>query len=335
MPLPEGPNSRTEEYLANIAGQTDALPEAPNSRVEQYLDHIARSSVIVPYDNEDFVITAIGNVNIAGNNVIEIIGEIPWLDAEGVAEHSEYGITEPGYYVFLKIDGTGLDGAVVGSETTVIGADGYVATVGNTYVDVALRFKVSAISKKVTVNWSSGVATEYVFAARDQAIENLDYRTTFYVYPGDKYATWTYKLTTDTTFSADKWYYTKSGDVYTKAEVTAGETIPADTYYDHGSLTISGMTRNVTYALHTPVDCPVTFILPEVNDTDHGCWFEIWCLFTGTFSMTLVPPSSDVKVATEHTQQEQKGINMINLHYADVAGTKVWRFLNTRSTVPA
>ena len=55
----------------------------------------------------------------------------------------------------------------------------------------------------------------------------------------------------------------------------------------------------------------------------------------GTYSMTLVPPTPDVKVATEHTQQEQKGVNMIDLHYTAISGTKVWRFMNTRSTVPA
>lgn len=128
-------------------------------------------------------------------------------------------------------------------------------------------------------------------------------------------------------------YYTKSGEEYTVAEVTVGEVIPA--FYNHSKVTFEGMIRNITYACNTPIDCPVTFVLPEVNDETHGCWFEIRCLFTGAFSMTLIPPSSDIKIATEHTQQEQKGINMINLHYTSIAGTKVWRFMNTRSTIPA
>lgn len=135
------------------------------------------------------------------------------------------------------------------------------------------------------------------------------------------------------TFAEGTTYYTKSGTGYTAAEVTAGDPIPA--YYKHSKVTFEGMARNITYACHTPIDCPVTFILPEIEDEEYGCWFELRCLFTGTFSTTLVPPASDIKIATEHTQQEQKGINMINLHYTQIAGTKVWRFMNTRSTIPA
>ena len=51
--------------------------------------------------------------------------------------------------------------------------------------------------------------------------------------------------------------------------------------------------------------------------------------------MTLVPPSDDIKVATQHSQTESAGINMINLHYTSVAGLKMWRFMNTHSSVPA
>lgn len=41
-----------------------------------------------------------------------------------------------------------------------------------------------------------------------------------------------YELTKDTLFVADKTYYTKSGDVYTEAEVTAGDAVTANTYYE-------------------------------------------------------------------------------------------------------
>ena len=41
-----------------------------------------------------------------------------------------------------------------------------------------------------------------------------------------------YALTTDTTFVAGKIYYTKSGDVYTAATVTTGESVTATTYYE-------------------------------------------------------------------------------------------------------
>lgn len=46
MALPEAPNSRSEQYLAKIAGQSTTLPEAPNSRVEQYLDYIAENGTV-------------------------------------------------------------------------------------------------------------------------------------------------------------------------------------------------------------------------------------------------------------------------------------------------
>ena len=46
MALPGAPNSRSEQYLAKIAGQNVALPEAPNSRVEQYLDYIAEHGTV-------------------------------------------------------------------------------------------------------------------------------------------------------------------------------------------------------------------------------------------------------------------------------------------------
>ena len=142
-----------------------------------------------------------------------------------------------------------------------------------------------------------------------------------------------YVRTEDETFAEGTTYFTLEENVYTPAEVTAGEAIP--NYYVHDKLTFEGMVRNVTYNFNEVVDCPVEFILPEVTDEEHGFWFEVRCLFAGQYSMTLVPPSPDIKIATEHTQQEQKGINMINLLYTAVAGTRVWRFMNTRSTVPA
>lgn len=46
MALPEGPQSRAEQYLAKIAGQAASLPEAPRSRVEQYLDYIAENGTV-------------------------------------------------------------------------------------------------------------------------------------------------------------------------------------------------------------------------------------------------------------------------------------------------
>ncbi len=139
---------------------------------------------------------------------------------------------------------------------------------------------------------------------------------------------------TDPTFETGVTYYINpTGKEYVEAAVTAGNPIPA--YYAHSKVTFAGLTRNVTYRFNQIIDCPTTFILPEIEDECHGAWYEIRCNHAGTYSMTLVPPSDDVKVATQHSQVESKGINMINLHYTSVAGLKMWRFMNTHSSVPA
>lgn len=248
-----------------------------------------------------------------------------------VTPYAAYGITDPGWYVFAQIDAK--DGITVTADTTVQGAAGFVATPGGNHVDVAVRFDVAALSQKITIVW--GDETEiFIFRAIDLGIRNLDYRTTFYVYDVAQFTTWAYALTTDTEFVADKHYYTKDGDVYTEATVTAGDAVPADTYYNHSKVTFSGMARNITYVCTTEIDCPMEFVLPEIEDDTHGCWFEIRCMHAGEYSMTLLPPEG-VKIATEHTQKETKGMNDIVLHYNSINGVKLWRFLNTHSSIPA
>ena len=139
---------------------------------------------------------------------------------------------------------------------------------------------------------------------------------------------------TDPTFEAGETYYINpTGQEYVAATVQAGDPIPV--YYSHSNLTFEGLTRNVTYRFNQFVDCPTTFVLPEIEDETHGCWFELRLRHAGRYSTTLVPPTDDIKIATEHTQAETAGINMVNLHYTVIGGVKVWRFMNTHSTVPA
>ena len=126
-------------------------------------------------------------------------------------------------------------------------------------------------------------------------------------------------------------YYTKAGDVYSAATVTPGDAVPE--YYVHSKVTISGMTRNVTYVLNETIDCPQEYVLPEIEDDTHGCWFEFRLRHSGSFSSELIVPEG-VKVATEHTQAETAGLNMVNLHYTKVDGVKLWRFMNTHSSIP-
>ena len=141
-----------------------------------------------------------------------------------------------------------------------------------------------------------------------------------------------YVQTTDATFQDGVTYYTKAGTEYTEAVVTTGDPIPA--YYNHSKLTFSGMVRNITYVFNEVVDCPQVYVLPEIEDDTHGCWFEIRLRHSGAFSSTLEVPEG-VKVATEHTQAETAGLNMVDLHYTNIDGVKLWRFLNTHSTIPA
>lgn len=357
------------------------------------------------------LVTSLDGTQLVGA-VVEALGTPVYVS--DVTQYAAYGITETGWYVFARLIAS--SDINVTASTTITGAAGYKMTVGEDHVDVAVRFDVAAASVSVTVRWAEGVEDVYIFKATDLAIRNLDYRTTFYVYDLAPYATWEYALTTDTAFTADKKYFTESGGVYTLAEVTASNPIPAyyrdhyalttdetfadgksyyileggvytlatvtagdavtaDTYYEHSyvqatgafesgvtyytlaesvytpaevtvgepipayynhsKIIINGLARNITYRLDEIVDCPMEFILPEIEDETHGCWFEMRFRHAGEYSMTLTPPSEDVKIATEHTQKETAGINMIDLHYTVIDGLKIWRFLNTHSSIPA
>lgn len=260
---------------------------------------------------------------------IEAVGNPVYVD--DVTDYAAYGITETGWYVFARV--AAKTGHEVTAETTVTGADGYIATAGADHVDLAVRFGTAALSRRVVIRWAAGYEDVAVIKATDLAVRNLDYMCTFNVYPADEFATWEYELTADTTFQTDRAYYTKDGDDYIKAEVTADAAIPANTYYVHSKVTIEGLVRNVTYRLNTAVDCPMVVNLPDVEDDTHGLWLEVRTHSLRDHSCELVAPD-DVKIATQHSQQTTVGINMIDLHYTSVDGVKIWRFMNTHSTIP-
>ena len=282
---------------------------------------------------EDFVrkprVESLTETPIASGTVIETVG-IP-VYVSDITQYAAYGLTETGWYVIARI--TAPDGVTVTAETTVTGADGSIAEAGADHVDIAVRFEVAASSKTVTVDWGEA-EDSFVFKSTDLAVRNLDYRTTFYLYDLAPYTSWTYALTADTTFAADKNYYTFDGEEYTLAEVTTGAAVPANTYYNHSKVTFSGMTRNVTYRLNDVVDCAIEIILPEVPDDGYGAWFEFQLRYSATWSCTLIPPSADVKVGTTNTQAQTAGINTIDLQYTDVGGATLWTLLNTHSNIP-
>ena len=274
-------------------------------------------------------VTSLTETPLSGGAIVEAVG-IP-IYVSDVSQYAAYGITEAGWYTFARIAAPA--GLTVSAATTVTGAVGYIAAADADHVDVAVRFGVTAMSQAVTVGWDGQRAETFVFRATDLAVRNLDYRTTFYLYDLSPFVTWTYALTADTTFAAGKAYYTKSGDEYTLAEVTAGATIPANTYYNHSKVRFEGMTRNVTYKLDTMIDCPIEIALPVVEDDGYGAWFEIQLRYNASYSCTLLPPEG-VKIGTVNTQSQTAGINVIDLQYTGVGGVAMWSLLNTHSNIP-
>jgi len=325
-------------------------------------------------------VTPLLESGLATGAIIDAVG-IPVYIADVTAEaYAAYGLQQTGWYVFGRI--AALAGTTVTDQTTVTGADGAIVTPGAAYVDVAVRFEVAAMSKAVTVSW--GALTEtYVFRADDLAIRNLDYRSTFYVYDIAPYATWSYKLSPDATFNANKKYFTRSGDTYTEQTVTAGENVPAvyyeldgstytitedetfdgektyytpatpggtdyaeatvtagDTvppvYYVHDKVTFAGMTRNVTYRFDEVVDGGVEFVLPEIESDDHGAWIEVQLRHSIAASATMTPPDNTIKFATAGGSASiTAGINVIDLHYTNVANQPMWTLINVHTNIPA
>ena len=151
-------------------------------------------------------VESLNNTDLAiGSTVVEAVGNPIYVD--DVTDYAPYGISETGWYVFARVFAKG--DTKVTEDTTVDGAAGSIITADAGYVDVAVKFDVAAESRTVTITWAEDQEDVFVFKATDLAVRNLDYRVTFYVYDIEPYATWEYALTTDTTFAADKYYYTK------------------------------------------------------------------------------------------------------------------------------
>lgn len=297
-----------------------------------------------------------------------------------VSQYSAYGLTDAGWYVFARLYAP--TGVTVGSDTTVAGAAGSIVTEGADHVDVAVKFEVAAMSQTVTVAWGNATDT-IIFKATDLAVRNLDYRSTFYVYDIGPYAAWSYKLSPDATFNANKKYFTLADGEYTEQTVTAGENVPpvyfelddgtytitedttfqdgktyytpatpggtdyaeatvtaGDTvppvYYVHDKVTFQGMTRNVTYRFDEIVDGGIEFVLPEIDSDDHGAWIEVQLRHSIAASATLTPPDNTIKFANAGGSASiTAGINVIDLHYTNVAGQKMWTLINVHTNIPA
>lgn len=374
--MQDGVNIGTANFVEWIEESPTDLSRTSKSEVQSLMalvgqaEDAAKAAEAAVDEMDGIRIMSLDSTALAvSGTIINAVGIPVYVD--DVTAYADYGITETGWYVFVRIFGRG--DTKVTEDTTVTGAAGSIVTVDAEYVDVAVRFEVAAMSSIVTISWDDET-DRLIFNAPDLAVRNLDYRTTFYVYDISPFTIWEYALTADETFVADKKYYTLADDVYTLAEVTAGEAIPAyytladevytratgifedgvtyytksgdvyseavvtvgdviPAYYNHSKLTFSGMARNVTYQFDEIIDCPQEYVLPEIEDDGHGAWFEIRLRHAGSYSSTLVVPEG-VKIATEHTQAETAGMNMVDLHYMSIDGIKIWRFMNTHSSIP-
>lgn len=272
-----------------------------------------------------------------------------WTEQSGVFVGTAYYLKQDGNYVQVPVRGgetipaayytQAVNYALTADETFAVGKTYYVRN-GNAFVEAEV-----AVGEAVTV----GTYYEQIISW-PQATGTFEDGVTYYtapagVYteaevtvgetiPDDEYCvqliSWPQDI--DDEFNANETYYTYIDGKYVEAYAVPGAKIPVNLVHD--KVAIQGLVRNVTYRLNEIVDCPMEFILPEIEDETHGCWFEIRCRHAGAYSMTLVPPE-DVKIATEHTQKETAGVNMINLHYTVVDGVKIWRFMNTHSNIPA
>lgn len=272
-----------------------------------------------------------------------------WTPATGEFVGTKYYLKQDGNFVQVPVlGGEAIPAAYYTHEVNYALTADEVFEVGKTYY---VRNDSAFIEAEVTVGETVTAGTYYEqIVSWPQATGTFEDGVTYYtapagVYteaevtageliPDDEYCVQliTWPQATEEQFESGTTYYTFLNGEYSEEYAISGAKIPLNLV--HEKVVIDGLVRNVTYRLNELVDCPMEFILPEIEDDTHGAWFEIRCRHAGAYSMTLVPPEG-VKIATEHTQKETAGVNMINLHYTVVDGVKIWRFMNTHSGIPA
>lgn len=273
-----------------------------------------------------------------------------WTEATGTFVGTAYYLEQNGEYAQVAVRGgetipaayytQAINYALTADETFAVGKTYYVRN-GSAFIEAAVTVGEAVTAGSYyeqIISWPqatgtfedgvtyytapAGVYTEAEVTV-GETIPDVEYCVQLISWPQD----------IDEEFNANETYYTLIDGEYIEAYAVPGARIPVNLVHD--KVVIEGLVRNVTYRLNEIVDCPMEFILPEIEEDTHGAWFEIRCRHAGRYSMTLTPPSGDIKIASEHTQAETAGINMINLHYTVVDGVKIWRFMNTHSSIPA
>lgn len=272
-----------------------------------------------------------------------------WTEQSGVFAGTAYYLKQGGNYVQVPVFGgetipaayytQAINYALTADETFAVGKTYYIRN-GNAFVEaevVAGEAVTVGTYYEQIISWPQATGTfedGVTYYTAPAGVYTVAEATVGETIPDDEYCvqliSWPQDI--DDEFNANETYYTYIDGEYVEVYAVPGAKIPANLVHD--KVVIQGLVRNVTYRLNEIVDCPMEFVLPEIEDDCHGAWFEIRCRHAGAYSMTLTPPEN-VKIATEHTQKETAGVNMINLHYTVVDGIKIWRFMNTHSGIPA
>ena len=272
-----------------------------------------------------------------------------WTEQSGVFAGTAYYLKQGGNYVQVPVFGgetipaayytQAINYALTADETFAVGKTYYIRD-GNAFVEAEVvagdAVTVGTYYEQI-ISWPQATGTfedGVTYYTAPAGVYTEAEVTVGETIPDDEYCvqliSWPQDI--DDEFNANETYYTYIDGEYVEVYAVPGAKIPENLVHD--KVVIQGLVRNVTYRLNEIVDCPMEFVLPEIEDDCHGAWFEIRCRHAGAYSMTLTPPEN-VKIATEHTQKETAGVNMINLHYTVVDGVKIWRFMNTHSSIPA
>ena len=272
-----------------------------------------------------------------------------WTEQSGVFVGTAYYLKQGGNYVQVPVFGgetipaayytQAINYALTADETFAVGKTYYIRN-GNAFVEaevVVVEAVTDGTYYEQIISWPQATGTfedGVTYYTAPAGVYTEAEVTVGETIPDDEYCvqliSWPQDI--DDEFNANETYYTYIDGEYVEVYAVPGAKIPVNLVHD--KVVIQGLVRNVTYRLNEIVDCPMEFVLPEIEDDCHGAWFEIRCRHAGAYSMTLTPPEN-VKIATEHSQKETAGINMINLHYTVVDGVKIWRFMNTHSGIPA
>lgn len=231
-------------------------------------------------------ITSLDDTKIAVSGAFVMAVGIPTY-VSNVSGYSEYGLTETGWYLFCRIVSgnssvkSSAETTVDGVAACII-SDGHIdvairfevaamsqlvtvhwnAEEQETFVFLATDLATRNLDKRTTfyiydiadfVTWEYAPAADAAFVGTEYYTESNGVYTRAAVIAGeaipeDTYYTHAYALTEDEVFVEGKIYYTKDGTSYTEAEnITVGEEVTANTYYEDVWTTASGVFAGQAY----------------------------------------------------------------------------------------